>query len=94
MKKIVLLLIVAGFAWKGLTGWESRHAASKTQPAIDTPARTHIQPAQPSFQCDGRTHCSQMRSCEEATYFLQHCPGVRMDGNKDGIPCESQWCRP
>lgn len=42
--------------------------------------------------CDGRTHCSQMRSCEEAKYFLQHCPNVEMDGNHDGIPCEMQWC--
>jgi hypothetical protein len=34
-----------------------------------------------------------MRSCAEATYFLAHCPGVAMDGNRDGIPCERQWCR-
>lgn len=42
--------------------------------------------------CDGRTHCSQMRSCDEAKYFLQHCPNVEMDGNQDGVPCEMQWC--
>ena len=46
------------------------------------------------YRCDGRTHCSQMRSCDEATYFLKHCPGVKMDGNRDGVPCEKQWCRP
>jgi len=46
------------------------------------------------FRCDGRVYCSQMRSCAEATYFLQHCPGVKMDGNNDGVPCEKQWCRP
>ena len=45
------------------------------------------------FRCDGRTMCSQMTSCEEATYFLKNCPGVKMDGNNDGIPCERQWCR-
>lgn len=44
------------------------------------------------FRCDGRTHCSQMRSCDEARYFLAHCPGVKMDGNRDGVPCERQWC--
>ncbi|MBB4128644.1 cold shock CspA family protein [Xanthomonas translucens] len=44
------------------------------------------------FQCDGRTHCAQMTSCEEATYFLRNCPGVQMDGNHDGVPCERQWC--
>ncbi|WP_147173886.1 excalibur calcium-binding domain-containing protein [Pseudomonas sp. SJZ079] len=46
-----------------------------------------------SYSCDGRTHCSQMRSCEEATYFLKNCPGTQMDGDYDGVPCESQWCQ-
>ena len=45
-----------------------------------------------SFQCDGRKHCSQMKSCEEATFFLNNCPNTKMDGNNDGIPCEKQWC--
>jgi endonuclease YncB( thermonuclease family) len=48
--------------------------------------------AAPGLRCDGRTHCSQMRSCAEAEYFLAHCPGVKMDGNRDGVPCERQWC--
>lgn len=46
-----------------------------------------------NFRCDGRTHCSQMNSCAEATYFLKNCPNTKMDGNYDGIPCEKQWCR-
>lgn len=49
---------------------------------------------QASRRCDGRLHCAQMSSCDEATWFLRHCPGVRMDGNGDGVPCERQWCRP
>ena len=48
--------------------------------------------ASTSYQCDGRTHCSQMRSCDEARHFLQHCPNTKMDGDRDGIPCENQWC--
>jgi endonuclease YncB( thermonuclease family) len=56
------------------------------------PARSDAPPAV-TFRCDGRTRCSQMRSCEEAQYFLARCPGVQMDGDNDGIPCESQWCR-
>jgi len=43
-------------------------------------------------RCDGRTHCSHMRSCEEAKYFIQHCPNTEMDGDHDGVPCEQQWC--
>ena len=44
------------------------------------------------FKCDGRTHCSQMRSCAEAEFFLKNCPNTKMDGNSDGEPCEQQWC--
>jgi len=50
-------------------------------------------PETSGFRCDGRTHCSQMASCAEATYFLRRCPGVKMDGDRDGIPCEEQHCR-
>jgi hypothetical protein len=39
-----------------------------------------------------RTWCSQMTSCAEATWFINHCPGTKMDGNHDGVPCEQQWC--
>jgi Excalibur calcium-binding domain len=45
------------------------------------------------YRCDGRKYCSQMTSCAEAKYFLSNCPGVQMDGNNDGVPCERQWCR-
>jgi endonuclease YncB( thermonuclease family) len=45
-----------------------------------------------TYRCDGRTRCSQMTSCAEAAFFLRHCPGVKIDGNNDGVPCERQWC--
>ena len=25
-------------------------------------------------------------------FFINHCPSTKMDGNNDGVPCESQWC--
>lgn len=46
-----------------------------------------------AFKCDGRTHCSQMRSYDEAVFFLRHCLGTQMDGNHDGEPCERQFRR-
>jgi cold shock CspA family protein len=48
--------------------------------------------AKTNFQCDGRSRCNQMTSCQEATLFLKNCLGMQMDGNHDGIPCEEQWC--
>ncbi|QIC72880.1 cold shock domain-containing protein [Acinetobacter indicus] len=43
------------------------------------------------FKCDGREHCSQMKSYEEALFFIRNCPNTKMDGDGDGIPCESQF---
>jgi hypothetical protein len=45
------------------------------------------------FSCDGRQHCSQMTSREEAVFFIRNCPDTKMDGDRDGIPCEndSRW---
>ena len=52
------------------------------------------EPKQSTFyKCDGRIYCSQMTSCAEAKFFLENCPGVKMDGDNDGIPCEKQWCQ-
>lgn len=56
------------------------------------PISTPIAPTSAQYRCDGRTRCSQMTSCNEATFFLRNCPGTQMDGDNDGIPCEQQWC--
>ena len=43
------------------------------------------------FQCQGKVYCSEMTSYEEAAFYLQNCPGTKMDGDNDGIPCEQQF---
>lgn len=76
---------------------EREHSAVGRQTAPGHSTAAHPAPAKPSvqtvsqFRCDGRTHCSQMRSYEEAVFFLNNCPGTKMDGNGDGIPCERQF---
>ena len=46
------------------------------------------------FQCTPKkTYCSEMTSCSEAFFFQERCGGTKMDGDRDGIPCEQQWCR-
>ncbi|MDM1021019.1 cold shock domain-containing protein [Acinetobacter sp. VNK23] len=73
--------------------------SEKTENALKAsamPAVIHTQQStisQTQFSCDGRQHCSQMRSYEEAVFFLRNCPNTKMDGDNDGIPCEndSRW---
>ena len=41
-----------------------------------------------NFTCDGRQYCTEMRSREEAVFFINNCPNTKMDGDRDGDPCE------
>jgi hypothetical protein len=97
MKRLVLVALLGLLAWQGYAKFQSDRAspppAESAATITDTPSvqRNATDPVQ--FHCDGRTYCSQMTSCAEATYFLRNCPGVTMDGNHDGVPCEQQWCR-
>ena len=96
MKTIIWLLVVAAVAWKFLPeiqGWLGRAPSigASNNALSYTPARAAS--SRTPFNCDGRQYCSQMTSCAEAKAFLQNCPGMKMDGNNDGIPCEAQWCK-
>ena len=103
MKKIIILLIVGILAWKGYAKYQSHNvalASSEQQEALviteampERKLKIASAPLSAIYKCDGRVHCSQMASCEEATFFLRNCPGVKMDGNNDGVPCEMQWCK-
>lgn len=85
---VVGLGLMAWFAYTRTIGQSPAPVDSRRDDGLNLLATE----AEPQFNCDGRTHCSQMTSCEEAEFFLRNCPGVKMDGNNDGEPCESQWC--
>ncbi|MFN5046908.1 excalibur calcium-binding domain-containing protein [Roseateles sp.] len=77
--------------------WRRRAASAATPakapaPHTGTPGPTILPKETSTYRCDGRRHCSQMSSCAEAKFFLANCPGVEMDGDRDGIPCEQQHC--
>ena len=60
---------------------------------INVAANTQAQATTSQFKCDGREHCGQMHSYEEAVFFIKNCPNTKMDGDHDGIPCEDQFGR-
>ncbi|WP_119718942.1 excalibur calcium-binding domain-containing protein [Cognatilysobacter tabacisoli] len=101
MRRVLLLLLLGFAAWRGyahLTGAAPADAVEAAGPqwpsgAATVAGRQGLRPAGASFRCDGRTHCSQMRSRAEAEYFVRHCPDTKMDGDGDGEPCEndSRW---
>jgi hypothetical protein len=80
--------------------WEWRQAEGPCGTGARAPG---VPPARPvaaprplaeaaALRCDGRTYCSKARSCAEARCFLANGSGAKMDGNRDGVPCEMQWC--
>ena len=93
MRRFVVVLILGFLGWQGYQHYQARTAKASALPeSFTAPAPAAPFSAVSQYKCDGRTHCSQMTSCEEATFFLRNCPGVMMDGNNDGVPCEQQWC--
>ena len=98
LRDIVLLIMIGLIAWAGYNRYlKSRFEGLRTPevlvPAAEPPATGSWTPSKPSaYRCDGRTMCSQMTSCAEATWVLKNCPGTKMDGNNDGVPCEQQFC--
>ncbi|AAN53811.1 excalibur calcium-binding domain-containing protein [Shewanella oneidensis MR-1] len=87
---ILLLIALAGFGY-GQYQQRQETAIDVNQDPAEVLQQQNSLEVQ--FQCEtGKTHCSHMRSCAEATFYIQNCPNTQMDGDDDGIPCESQWC--
>ena len=94
MQRFVVVLLLAGLGWYGYGKYQANLAAPEVAVESESEASpTPLASSTAAFACDGRTYCSQMTSCAEATYFLKSCPDTKMDGNNDGIPCEKQWCK-
>lgn len=55
--------------------------ARRLTPIRDRPFPTH-------FRCANKRKCAEMVSCQEAIFYLTQCGRQRLDGDKDGIPCE------
>ena len=91
MKKILFLILIGFGAWNY---FDKQPAANfggvsvlreEAQIAEALPITSEPQ----GFKCDGRVYCSDMTSRAEAEYFSKYCPGTKMDGDHDGVPCEN-----
>ena len=45
-----------------------------------------------TFTCGDKKYCGDMTTCAEAKFYLNECGLSRLDGDKDGVPCE-KLCR-
>lgn len=73
--------------------WEWRHAG-RQQPSEGRKVSTvplSIAETQ-SVVCGAKQYCREMSVCTEARFYLNQCGLTRLDGDGDGIPCET-LCR-
>lgn len=97
MKYLLLLQIVLtiGFTHSGRTDSNGGHLNRSTgeyhyhNSGYTKPKDTSMQV---SYECGKKTYCTQMTSCKEAMFYFNTCGLLRLDGDKDGVPCES-LCR-
>lgn len=89
---VVLLIVIGAYGYNHYSRRVNAIATSTSSESVDSRAAPSQQPRALDPRCDGRIYCSQMTSCTEAKFFLENCPGTRMDGDNDGVPCEQQWC--
>jgi hypothetical protein len=45
-----------------------------------------------NYECGKKRYCYEMTSCNEVRYYFKTCGLSKLDGDKDGIPCE-KLCR-
>ena len=89
---VIGLLVIVGLIYMLYGKYQRVQLANQPVATIQQIAEpTNLNPN--NYRCDGRVHCSQMNSREEARWFVRNCPGTKMDGNHDGEPCEndSRW---
>jgi endonuclease YncB( thermonuclease family) len=72
--------IVAPWDWR-LNRRSAGEAASATATGLGS-----------ATACGAKRYCKQMTSCAEAKAYLWQCGVVSLDGDGDGVPCES-LCR-
>jgi len=58
---------------------------AREAPACVSPATVLAE----AYSCTPRKTCKQIASCAEARYRLEVCGDRRLDGDHDGVPCES-----
>ena len=86
MRKWLLIFLLILGAWQY---YQHQYGALDSDALFDKLEQSLRARKAPAFSCDGRQYCSQMSSLEEAVYFINHCPDTRMDGDRDGRPCEN-----
>ena len=75
--------------------WRSNGGRASAIPSRPPASPTAAAPQSRSgggFSCGSKRYCTQMSSCAEAQFHFRQCGLARLDGDRDGVPCE-RLCR-
>lgn len=78
--------------------WRAAERRGADRPTEAPPAQAAATPQRSSpaassgFSCGAKQYCREMTSCAEARFYLNQCGLARLDGDRDGVPCET-LCR-
>jgi hypothetical protein len=89
MKKLLILTFVTFALWEHFSKNAETTKVNEVELSVPKTTITPTKVKSHNFRCDGREYCSQMTSRPEAVYFVRNCPNTKMDGDRDGIPCEN-----
>ena len=75
---------------QSLCGWvlAAGLSAFASAAGAQVPPRRDAPPAGPGFVCGTKRYCTQMTSCAEVRFHFEVCGLRRLDGDRDGVPCE------
>ncbi len=70
--------------------WDYRHPGSLPRVAAQPQGffRSLVDLTKATLQCAGKPRCGDLRSCDDAYFYLPWCALHRLDGDGDGVPCE------
>ena len=74
---------VPPWEWRAL-GWNEHPAPSEASPDMIAKGQ-----AASGLRCGGKRFCKEMSSCGEAKFYVENCGPRSLDGDRDGVPCES-----
>jgi len=72
--------------------WTWRHGPHPPVIATSGPTTARRSSGSLGQLCGAKRYCREMTSCAEARFYLQQCGVTRLDGDGDGVPCET-LCR-
>ena len=92
MKNLIILGLIGVAAWQIYAEQATPVITNADIESLNARPKNSAPKYEQNYSVDGREHCSEMTSCNEAKFFIRNCPNTKMDGDNDGIPCERQYC--